>query len=136
EGLLTLTGVLMIGRPDSEAMVAARAAAAQHGLDVRTLDTAEVRRRYRGHIVADDEIGLFDPQGGFLRPEAVVWALLSGMEVRRSTEVTGVEPGGKGVTVRTAGGAESFDAAVIATGPWMRELVPFLPLQVERQVLV
>src|SRR6266567_4100271 len=91
--LLTLTGLLMIGAPDSEAIVASQAAAKEHGLEIKVLDPSELRRRYPGHIVGD-------------------------------------------VEVATAQGSEMFDAAVIATGPWMSELVPFLPLKVERQVLV
>src|SRR6266566_2181275 len=92
--LLTLTGLLMIGAPDSEAVVASQAAAKEHGLEIKVLDASELRRRYPGHTVGD------------------------------------------GVEVTTAQGPEMFDAAVIATGPWMSELVSFLPLKVERQVLV
>ena len=134
--LLTLTGLLMIGKPDAESVIASQAAARDHGLDVRLLDASELRRRYPGHIVADDEVAVFDPQAGFLRLEATMSALLAGLDVRGNTQVTRVEPKDAGVEVATADGVEMFDAAVIATGAWLRELVPFLPLTVERQVLV
>jgi len=134
--LLTLTGLLMIGAPDSEAVVASQAAANEHGLEVKVLDASELRRRYPGHTVGDGEIAVFDPQAGFLRVEAIVSAMTRELNVRRNTKVTGVEPKSDGVEVSTAQGSEMFDAAVIATGPWMSELVPFLPLKVERQVLV
>ena len=135
--LLTLTGLLMIGAPDSDAVVASQAAAKEHGLDIKVLDASELRRRYPGHIVGDREIAIFDPQAGFLRVEAVVSAMTRDLNVRRNTQVTRVEPKSDGVEVATAqGSSETFDAAVIATGPWMSELVPFLPLKVERQVLV
>jgi len=134
--LLTLTGLLMIGAPDSEAVVASQAAANEHGLEVKVLDASELRRRYPGHTVGDGEIAVFDPQAGFLRVEAIVSAMTRELNVRRNTKVTGVEPKSDGVEVSTTQGSEMFDAAVIATGPWMSELVPFLPLKVERQVLV
>ncbi len=134
--LLTLTGLLMIGAPDSEAIVASQAAAKEHGLEIKVLDASELRRRYPGHIVGDGEVAVLDPQAGFLRAEAAVSAMTRELNVRRNTQVTRVEPRSGGVEVATAQGSEMFDAAVIATGPWMSELVPFLPLKVERQVLV
>src|SRR5438552_2323785 len=134
--LLTLTGRLMIGAPGSEAVVASQAAANEHGLEVKVRDACELRRRYPGHTLCDGEIAVFDPQAGFLRVEAIVSAMTRELNVRRNTKVTGVEPKSDGVEVFTAQGSEMFDAAVIATGPWMSELVPFLPLKVERQVLV
>jgi len=134
--LLTLTGLLMIGAPDSEAVIASQAAARDHGLEIKVLDASELRRRYPGHIVGDGEVAVFDPQAGFLRVEAVVSAMTRELDVRRNTQVTRVEPKSGGVEVATGQGSEMFDAAVIATGPWMSELVPFLPLKVERQVLV
>ncbi|HEV2218382.1 MAG TPA: N-methyl-L-tryptophan oxidase [Candidatus Dormibacteraeota bacterium] len=134
--LLTLTGLLMIGAPDSEAVVASQEAAREHGLEIKILDASELRRRYPGHIVGDGEIAVFDPQAGFLRVEAVVSAMIRELDVRRNTQVIRVEPKADRVEVATAQGNETFDAAVIATGPWMSELVPSLPLKVERQVLV
>lgn len=134
--LLTLTGLLLIGEQDAHAVTASRAAAREHGLDVRILDSSELRKRYPGHIVADGEIAVFDPQAGYLRLEAVMSAMTQNLKVHRNTQVTRVEPKNDGVEVSTAKGTEKFDAAVIATGPWMHELVPFLPLKVERQVLV
>src|SRR5258706_4943839 len=134
--LFTLTGLLMIGAPGSEAVVASQAAAKEHGLEINLLDASELRRRYPGHIVGDGEIAVFDPQAGFLRVEGIISAMTRELNVRRNTQVTRVEPKSRGVEVATAKGAQVFDAAVIATGPWMSELVPFLPLKVERQVLV
>lgn len=136
EQLLTLNGLLMLGTAESESVIASQAAAKEHGLDVRILDAAELRRKYPGHIVADNEVAVFDPQAGFLRLEATMTAMIQGLDVRRNTRVTRVTPKAAGVEVETAGGVEMFDAAVIATGSWMRELAPFLPLKVERQVLV
>lgn len=136
EQLLTLNGLLMIGLPDSEAVRASQASASEHGLNVGILDATEIRRSYPGHIVGDGEVAVFDPQAGFVRLEAAVSAFLRAFDVRRNTEVLRVEPRGDGVDIVTAEGQEHFDAAVISAGPWTSDLVPFLPLKVERQVLV
>jgi sarcosine oxidase len=134
--LLTLNGLLTIGTPSSESITATLASAREQSLDVRTLDVAEMRKRYPQHIVGDDEVAVFDPQAGFVRPEKAVEAMARGIDLRRNVVVGAVTPSGDGVEVTTESGAERFDAAVIAAGPWVRELVPSLPVMVERQVMV
>jgi sarcosine oxidase len=135
--LLTLTGTLMIGSPSSEVITGARASASEHGLEIEELESEEAVRRYPGQVLERDEVAILDRQGGFVRAEAAVEAMIGqllvhGGELRRNCTVTSVD----GVTVTTSEGRESFDAVVIAAGPWMRELVPWLPLTVERQVMV
>ncbi len=135
--LLTLTGTLMIGSPSSEVITGARRAASAHSLEIEELDAEEASRRYPGQVLDQNEVAILDRQGGFLRPEAAVEAMIGqlqahGGELRRNWVVTSVD----GVTVTTGETRESFDAVVIAAGPWMHELVPWLPLTVERQVMV
>ena len=135
--LLTLSGTLMIGSPTSDVITGARAAASAHGVDIEVLEADEAGRRYPGQVLDQGEVAILDRQGGFVRPEEAVDAmigqlLVQGGELRRNCTVTSVD----GVTVTTAEGRESFDAVVHAAGPWMNELVPWLPLSVERQVMV
>ena len=132
--LLTMTGLLTIGRPDSVAVRGVLESARLHGLDVKVYDATEMRRRYPAHLVADADVAVFDPQAGVLRAERVVEAMLKGADVRRNAQVTAVEPRGDRVGVVTGSGHEEFDAAVIATGPWIRKLVPQIPVRIERQV--
>jgi sarcosine oxidase len=139
--LLTLTGALMIGSPDAEAVTGALAAAAAHGLDVRLLKADELRRAYPAHIVGNRDVAVLDAQAGFLRPEAAVAAMIArveelGGEIRRGVVVSAVNPHSDGVEVMTDEARETFDAVVIAAGPWTNELVDWLPLTVERQVMV
>ena len=134
--LLTLTGLLTIGTPQSDAITATLASAREHHLEVSTLDAADLRKRYPQHIVADDEIAVLDPAAGYVRPERAVDAMTRGVDLRRNTVVTRVEPKGDGVEVVTDEGSDHFDAAVISAGPWVRELLPWLPVTVERQVMV
>lgn len=134
--LLTLTGLLTIGALTSQPVQATLTAAREHGLEVQVLDAAEVRKRYPGHVLTDDEVAVLDSQAGFLRPEKAVEAMTRGIDLRRNTVVTAIEPRPAGVQVMVDGQAEAFDAAVLAAGPWTSELVPWLPLTVERQVMV
>src|SRR5450759_663937 len=139
--LLTLTGALMIGPPDAEAVTGALAAAAGHGLDVRLFKADELRRAYPGHKVGNRDVAVLDTQAGFIRPEAAVAAMIGrvealGGEIRRGVLVSAVNHQcAGGVEVVTDGERETFDAVVIAAGPWMHELIDWLPLTVERQVL-
>jgi sarcosine oxidase len=139
--LLTLTGALMIGPPTAEAVTGALAAAADHGLDVRLLKADELRTAYPGHKVGNRDVAVLDAQAGFIRPEAAVAAMIGrvealGGEIRRNVVVSAVNhTGSDAVEVVTDGARETFDAVVIAAGPWMHELIDWLPLTVERQVL-
>jgi sarcosine oxidase len=139
--LLTLTGALMIGPPSAEAVSGALAAAANHGLDVRLLKADELRKTYPGHILGNHDVAVLDAQAGFIRPEAAVAAMIGriealGGEIRRGVVVSAVNrAGADAVDIVTDGAREAFDAAVIAAGPWTHELVDWLPLSVERQVL-
>ncbi len=138
--LLTLTGALMIGPPSAEAVTGALAAAADHGLDVRLLKADEIRKTYPGHIVGNRDVAVLDAQAGFLRPEAAVSSMIGriealGGEIRRGVVVSAVSSHPDGVDVVADGSRDTFDAAVIAAGPWMHELVDWLPLTVERQVM-
>jgi sarcosine oxidase len=139
--LLTLTGALMIGPPSAEAVSGALAAAADQGLDVRLLKADEVRKSYPGHILGNHDVAVLDAQAGFIRPEAAVAAMIGriealGGEVRRGVVVSAVSHDGTGpVEIVTRDGRDAFDAVVIAAGPWTHELVDWLPLTVERQML-
>jgi sarcosine oxidase len=122
--LLRMTGALMIGTESSEAVTGALASARQHDLDVELLRPADLRRRYRGHVVRPEDVAVLDRQAGILHPEGAVTAMLARVpEVRRETRI---------------GSAEEllgeFDAVVLAAGPWTPELVQGIPLEIERQV--
>ena len=122
--LLTMTGALMIGDAASDVVVGAQASAKKHGLNAELLGTRELRRRYRGHSVHDGDVAVLDRQAGVLNPEAAVAAMLGqAPEVVRDTEVNSI-----------ADLESSFDAVVVAAGPWTPELVDWIPLAVERQV--
>jgi sarcosine oxidase len=123
--LLTMTGALMLGAATSEAVSGAISSAQTHSLRVEVIDPGELRRRYPGHVVRDGDMGVLDLQAGFLRPEAAVGAMLSKVpRVERNTAVKSV-----------ADLLDDNDAVVVAAGPWTPELIDWIPLEVERQVM-
>ena len=124
--LLTMTGALMIGEPDSAAVKGALASASTHGLEIEQLDAVELGRRYPGHIVPDGQVAVLDKQAGILNPEAAVAAMLS-----RTPAVVRNSP-----VASLSDLVDSFDAVVVAVGPWTPELIDWIPLHVERQVHV
>ncbi|HEX2680652.1 MAG TPA: N-methyl-L-tryptophan oxidase [Candidatus Dormibacteraeota bacterium] len=123
--LLTETGALMLGAPSSELVMGVLESARQHHLPVERLSAQEVRHRYPAHVVDDGVVGVVDRQGGFLRAEPAVSAMLS--------QVPEVAPE---TTISTVGDLlPRFDAVVVAAGSWTPELVDWIPLRIERQTM-
>jgi sarcosine oxidase len=118
------------------------AAAEAFGVKHEVLDHAELAARFPQFALAADEQGCFEPGAGFVRPERAVEIQLRlaremGAAIAFGEPVLGYDDHGTHVTVRTTD--ETFEAStlVIATGPWVAELVPELASAVKifRQVL-
>lgn len=129
--ILTITGVLQIGRPDSKIVSGTRASCALHDLPLETLDPEAMRRRFPVFALDEDEIAVLDPQGGYLRPEVAVMghlklAAADGAVLHFGEKVTALEPGGDGVTIASDTGRYSAGKVIVATGAWISELVPVL----------
>ncbi|MGD9480199.1 N-methyl-L-tryptophan oxidase [Shinella sp. G-2] len=129
--ILTVTGVLQIGRPDSKIVSGTKASCDLHGLTHEILDKGEMARRYPAFALEDGEIGLLDPQGGYIRPEAAIMGYLKlaaedGAELHFGEKVVAIEPDEHGVDIRTTTGAYRARKVIVATGAWIAELVPEL----------
>jgi sarcosine oxidase len=142
EPLINITGIVEIGAPDSELIAGTLAASRLHGLDHDVLDTSALRRRFPLFQVPDHYVAVFQPDGGFLRAEPAIHALLAraraaGAELRTGETVRAIEPRGEGVRVVTTHGVIDADCAIVTAGPWVKALLPSLPvaIRVTRQVL-
>ena len=141
ERLVSQTGCLSVGSPDSQAVRGALAAAAAAGIAVRQLSHAELVARqpqYAGLDPAD--VAVWDPGAGICYPERNVRAQTAaairlGADVYPHTMVTGIEADGDGVTVRTATIEWRASQVVVAAGAWLGSLVPGLPLAPRRTPL-
>jgi sarcosine oxidase len=136
EHLLTQNGCLIIG---SEARAAegnvridfmgrTLRAADQYDIPHEVLAAAEVRRRFPQFRAQDDEVGYFEPGGGYLNPERCVAAQLArardlGATLLPNTMVHLIEQDGQGVRILT--GREEIRAgqAIVSAGPWAPALL-------------
>ena len=136
EDLLEITGGLWISsaRRGSEVHVPnffenTLAAARRFAIAHELLDAKAIRRRFPQFKVRDDERGYFEPDAGFLRPEACVRAQLdlavrSGATLQLGERVERIEQSRDSVSVVTDGGEYSASRAVLAAGAGAVELLP------------
>jgi sarcosine oxidase len=127
--ILTITGVLQIGAPDSKIVTGTRASCEMHDLAYQELDQRAMQARFPAFALDVDEIALLDPQGGYIRPEAAVMGYLKlaaedGAMLHFGEKVTAIEPDDDGVTIISAIGRYRVKKVVVATGSWIAELVP------------
>jgi sarcosine oxidase len=138
--LMTTTGGLILapqgrvaehhGKPD---FVRRTIACAQRfGIAHEVLDAAGIRRRFPQFHLQGDEIGYFEHDAGFVRPEDAIGAQLavaraSGAQTRTGERVQAVEPIGNGnavrVRVRTDTASFTADRVVVAAGAWLPEFL-------------
>ncbi|HEY0738061.1 MAG TPA: N-methyl-L-tryptophan oxidase [Herpetosiphonaceae bacterium] len=137
--LLQITGGLMIGQPDSELVTGAIASARIHQLEHTVLSADESRRRFPMFALEPEDVAVYEPRAGLVRPEECVSAHLelaarSGAELHFEERVLSWTADDNGVAVETAQGRYTAGNLVITAGPWIGELVRELgpQLQVER----
>jgi sarcosine oxidase len=140
--LLHVTGVAEMGPPEGQLVKGTLASARLHGLRHEVLSAAALMRRFPVFRLPPDYIAVVQPDGGFLLAEPSIRALLAqanhaGAQVRERATVRAIEPRANGVRVLTDGGAIDARAAIVAAGPWLKSLLPDLPvrLRVTRQVM-
>ena len=139
--LLEACGVLLLGPPGSPVVEASAEAAARWGVAVEELGAGQLRERFPAFAVDEHDVGLWEPGGGFVRPEASILAALQdaeahGARVRTGCTVFGIEESRGGVEVSIDGAVLRAGAVVVAAGAWTARLLPELSgvLRVTRQV--
>ena len=140
--IMTRTGGLYAGPPDSALVRGAIAAAVTHAVGHDVIAADEIRRRWPVFTPAADAIGVVEDLAGVLDAERANAAHLlvaerAGGEFRFGARVVDWRPAtGGGFEVETDDGTVVGAAhLVLAAGPWVGHLVPELrlPLAVERQ---
>jgi sarcosine oxidase len=129
--VLTVTGVLQIGTPDSRIVRGMLASCEMHGLAHEVLDRGAMGLRFPAFRLDDGEVGVLDPQGGYLRPELAVMGYLKlaaedGAEMHFGEEITSISSGDAGVILRSRQGTYHAGKVIVATGSWIADLVPAL----------
>ena len=138
--LLRETGGLMIGRGDSDLVEGALYSAKLHRLRHDLLSASEVRKRFPALHPESDMVAVWEPRAGLLLPEACISAQLAmaqrcGAELRYAEPMLRWQPHREGVRIFTARGEQHAQQLVLAPGAWIGDVLPDLPLRIERQVL-
>jgi sarcosine oxidase len=74
--LLTVTGVVTIMDHDHPDHAALLRAGRERGLRFEVVTGEEARRRLPQHLIRDNDVALFDPEGGYVRSEHAVFSAL------------------------------------------------------------
>jgi len=137
--LLRLTGLLMVGDASCEIIAGASRAAREHGLPLESLTAREIRKRYPTLKVLDDEVGVYESDGGVLDPERSVEAQLKmataagaqtrfGVAMNRWTTVPG------GFAIQLADGTSvTSRALILSLGPWFKDALERLGVSISVQ---
>jgi sarcosine oxidase len=143
EPILVISGGVDVGSPESETVRGALRSAKMHGLEHELLDADALAARYPGFRVPGDFAAVYQPDGGFVMSERAIagyaqLALADGAELRGHEPISGWEPSGDGVVVRTTRGMYRTRRLVLSAGAWMSKLLPQLEgvAVPERQVLM
>src|SRR5262245_29795390 len=139
EQLLHVTGSIDAGPPGQLVFAGSLQSCEEHGLSPEVLDARELMRRFPAYRIDEATQAVLQPDGGFLLPERCIVAhveaaLAAGAEVHAREQVTGWEPVGERVRVRTDRGEYEAERLVVTAGAWLGELTG-LPVEAERQVL-
>jgi sarcosine oxidase len=141
--LLTVTGGLMVGGPETALVAGALASAREHDLEHEHLSAQAVNARFPAYQLPESLEAVYEPDAGFLRPEACVDAHLTlaarlGAELHESEPVRSWSVEDRGVEVTTDRGHYVGERLVLTPGPWAPELLAELelPLTVQRIVNV
>jgi sarcosine oxidase len=141
EQLVSQTGCLSVGSPESQVVRGAIAAAAEASVPVHQISHADLVERqpqYAG--LAPGDVGVWDPGAGICYPERDVRAQVAaaerlGADVYPHTMVSDIEADSDGVTIRTATIEWRASQVIVAAGAWLGSLVPGLPLAPRRTPL-
>ncbi len=135
--LLVITGGLILESQQSDALMhgrrgflaRTRQSAERFGIRHEMLDSRDLRKRFPQFAVTN-EIGYFEPETGYLRPESCIRAQLDlakkyGASIRINEQVLAVNPSHSrtGVVVKTSRADYQADKLVIAAGPWLTRLL-------------
>jgi sarcosine oxidase len=133
--LMRRTGGLIMTSPSKTSVLPVEdffattvAAAKTHAIAHEILDAAAIKRRFPQFAVRAGEVGYYEPQAGYLKPENCIRAQLAlaqkyGAELRTNESVRGFEPSAHGVRVTTERGAYEAERLIVAAGAWMPQLI-------------
>jgi sarcosine oxidase len=127
--LLTQPGGLIMSRPGSWFFEATRGLARRLEIEHEELSPAQMRDRFPMFAVDEETEGYYEPEAGFVRPEAAVRAQLElarrgDAELRTGERVLDWSASGHGVSVVTDRARYASEQLILCAGPWLPGLFP------------
>lgn len=142
KSLLSMTGILSIGPPESDVVVGTVASARTHSLAHEMLDAEQMRRRYPQHRLNSGDVAVYEDPAGILLPDRAILAAVQraetlGAKILRRTKIVAIEKKGDLAEIVAGHSTYCVRHVVVAVGPWLGTFLPDLrlPVSVERQVL-
>ena len=134
--LLTIHGLLTVGPPESDTVNGVLQSSEQYGVACESLSRDEIMHRFPGAIPAEGMVGVYEPTGGLLDPEACIDVHLQlarrhGAGIRDGERVTGWRSTDAGVEVSTDQDTYRAEQLIVAAGPWTGRLLSDLDLPLE-----
>jgi sarcosine oxidase len=126
--LLREIGLIQIGPADGSVVRGVLHSADVHQLAVEKLTASAIQQRWPGLRVGDDQVGVFEPEAGYLLVEDCVEAHLqaartAGAELLTNTEVKSWTASDRDVRVQTNRGEYAAERLVIAAGAWAGQML-------------
>ena len=127
--VLEQVGGLVIGQRDDGFLERTRAVARLHGIPHRNLSNLQLRAEFPMFEAPADTEAYFEPEAGFVRPEAAITAQLmlarrAGAELRVGEPVLSWSASSGEVTVTTVTATLRARELVLCAGAWITKLVP------------
>ncbi len=134
--LLTITGGLIISNPSGNASLHGNSgfieetvsAAKKFGVKHRVLNTDDIAKEFPQFNLDGNELGYFENEMGFLRPENCVSAQLGlaeryGAKIQRNEKVLKIRHNANSVEVITGKNNYSAEKLIISAGAWVKNFV-------------
>jgi sarcosine oxidase len=136
------TGILYMGKPNSEVISGTHRSASQYHIPLQEIDRSIARTRYSSFNIPDDFDVFIEPDAGFVTPEKAISlytkdAISMDAEIRSSVKVERWIRENNQIKVFTSAGNFTSDKLVITAGSWSTNVIPKLRtnLKVTRQIL-
>lgn len=129
--LLSSSGALTIGHPDSEHIKNVVESAETHNVSYKVYDEKEAKVLYPQHHLLPGEVIVWEETGGILRPEQIVISAVNraeqlGATIFSYTKVKEIQSDAEGVSIVTEDSTYRVGKVVVTTGAWANKLVPTL----------
>lgn len=144
EDLLTITGGLVISKPHVDFFKNTIACAKKYHIAHEILDAQHLRKQFPQFNVTKDDVGFYEFNAGFLRPEKCVETQLAlakeyGAYIHVKEKIEHFSKMSNGnIKIKTNHGEYETKHLIITAGPWLPEILP-APfeklLTITRQVL-